>query len=524
MSSSNLYDDNHLPDNLPECHKLIKELRAEVKRLLKIAETVELLQQRVADLENQVKAHKRARFGKSSAKVSGASLTGTGKTYYDSSASDLEQEKTNLNIVPDEKTHGGGGRTAPTNAPTQTTLEHKITDPLTLNCPCCGKPRQVIGFEASYQLDVIKTALESLRHIQYKYACPNCEGQIVLAPKPESLIDKGYATQGLVAHIGVSKFDWHLPLYRQERIYRSQGVPLARSTMSRWLKEGADFLRLVVQLMHKSILNSRVIQSDTTTMPVIKKGLGKTHQGYTWIYRGDQEFPYIIYDFTETQEGLHPERMLPSFKGVLQTDGASVFNGVSEKGASRAGCLSHAFRKFEAARHEDAERADYALAIMKSLFDIEVVAAGLTEDECRELRRRLSKPKLQTLKHWLDEQQQDPTVLPKSDLGKAVGYALNQWDALCLYAGTGNVAAHNNNSENGLRPAVLGKNNWLFAGSVEGGHTAAIWMSIIHTCRRHGIDPFDYLKDTLTRLPSTPTSQLDQFLPDRWKQLRQGKN
>ena len=284
----------------------------------------------------------------------------------------------------------------------------------------------------------------------------------------------------------------------------------------------SDLLSVIVKRMHALILRSRVIQSDDTTMPVIKKGLGKMHKGYTWLFRGDDDYPYIIYDFTETHEGANPARMLPDYTGILQTDGASVYNPVIDKGATRAGCLSHAFRYFEDARHEDAERADYALAIMKSLFDIERVAARLTEDERKELRHRLSKPKLDMLKIWLDEQAL--TALPKSALGEAVTYCRNQWEALCVYADTGFVSAHNNNSENGLRPAVLARRNYLFAGSVDGGHTAAVWMTLIQTCRRLSINPFDYLKDTLTRLPSTPITQLDQFLPDRWKALRQNPN
>lgn len=522
MSNPNSPDDpDYLPDNLPECHKVIKDLRAEVQHLREIAKTVSLLQQRVAELEKQVRRRNRMVFGPRSAKVSGASLTGTGKTVYENHQSELDSERANLQLIPEETKHGGGGRNIPDTGPAERTVEHKITDPSQLACPCCGKLRQIIGFNASYQLDVLKTVFELLKHVEYKYACSDCQGEVVAASKPYQPIDKGYPAPGLIGHVGVSKFDWHLPLYRQERIYRAQGVPIARSSMCRWLKGGADLLNIIVKRMHELMLKSRAIQSDDTTMPVIKKGLGKTHQGHTWLYRAD-DVPYIIYDFTETRGGEHPERMLPGYKGILQTDGASVYNAVIAKGATRAGCLSHAFRYFEDARLEDPERADYALAIMKCLFEIEKLAAGLTEEERKELRQRLSKPKLDQLKVWLD--QEAPSVLPKSALGEALTYCRNQWDALCLYAGTGFVSAHNNNSENGLRPAVLGRKNFLFAGSVEGGRTAAIWMSLIHTCRRLSIDPFDYLKDVLTRLPSTPISQIDQFLPDRWKALREIQN
>jgi transposase len=515
-----IQDPDYLPDTVPECHKLIKELRGEIARLQEIVKTVETLNERVAELEKQVRRRNRKIFGQSSAKVPAASLTGTGKVVYDQSKEELESERANLELVPEEKTHGGGGRNITKNGPTERPVEHRITDSSKLACPCCGKQRRVIGFNTSYQLDVLQTVFELVKHIEYKYGCPDCEGQIVAASKPYQPIDKGYPAPALIAHVATSKFDWHLPLYRQERIYLSQGVSIARSSMCRWLKGGADELSVIVKRMHELILRSRVIQSDDTTMPVIKKGLGKTHQGYTWLYRGDDDYPYIIYDFTETHEGAHPARMLSGFDGILQTDGASVYNQVIDKGATRAGCLSHAFRYFEDARREDQERADHAIAIMKSLFDIERVASGLTEDERKQLRRRLAKPKFADLKVWLDEQ----IALPKEALGEAITYCQNQWEALCLYADTGHVSAHNSNSENGLRPAVLGRRNFLFAGSVEGGHTGAIWMSLIQTCRRLSINPFDYLKDTLTRLPSTPITQIDQFLPDRWKALRENQS
>jgi transposase len=238
--------------------------------------------------------------------------------------------------------------------------------------------------------------------------------------------------------------------------------------------------------MHKLALKSRLIQSDATKMPVIKKGLGKVHQGNTWLYRDER---HIVFDFTEHHNGSHPARMLAGFQGVLLTDGASVYNNVIHSGATQAGCWSHAFRYLEDARKEDPEKVDYALAITKSLFDVERLAAQLSEQDRKGLRARRSKPLLADLRSWINKQQ--PQVLPKSALGDAITYLNNQWKALCHYAETGFVPSHNNASENGLRPAVLGRANWLFAGSVKGGQTAAVWMSIIQTCRLHEIDPFD---------------------------------
>ncbi len=505
-------DPDYLPDNLPECHKMIKDLRAEVKELRKVSETVDELKQRIAELEKQVRRRNRMVFGQSSAKVSGESLTGTGKAVYDRYKAELEEERANLQLVPDEKVHGGGGRHIPQGL-VERTINHEITDPALLACPECGKQRQAYGTKPpSYQLDVLRTVFEQLKHVEFKYSCKSCRGHVISATKPYQPIDKGKPAPGLVAYVGVGKFDWHLPLYRQERIFRAMGIPIARPSMSRWLAQGAELLNLIVERMHQLALKSRLIQSDATKMPVIKKGLGKVHQGNTWLYRDER---YIFFDFTEHHNGSHPERMLPEFQGVLLTDGAAVYNGVIENGATRAGCWSHAFRYVEDARKEDPEQVDYALAIMKSLFDVERLAIQLNEQDRKELRARRSKPRLAALRSWIDEQQ--PQVLPKSALGEAITYLNNQWQALCHYAETGFVPSHNNASENGLRPAVLGKHNWLFCGSVQGGRTAAVWMSIIQTCRLHKIDPFDYVKDVLTRLPSASTGQIDQFLPDRWK-------
>jgi transposase len=505
-----LLDPNYLPDNVPECHKLIGDLRNRVKSL----------EERVATLEKQLQSRNRMLFGKRSAKVSSTILTGTGKAIYEANAKELEEEQNNLQLLPPDKAHGGGGRTAPANAPCEQTIEHTITNPSELACPCCGTVRKVMGFRVSQQLDIMQAAFLLLKHIQYTYSCPKCQGEIVTAPKPEQPFGKGYATGGLVAHIANAKFNWHLPLYRQEEIYRAQTVPIARSSMCRWPKEGAAILALIVKRMHQLILNSRFIQSDTTTMPVIKKGLGRTHKGVIWIFRGEETQPYIIYEFTESGSGEHATRMLTKFKGFLVTDGSSVFNGVIEGGASTVNCWAHAYRYFEEAKDFDEELAGEAIAMIKGLFDVERVAADMSEADRQDLRQRVSKARLAVLKIWLDEQVLMADFLPKSKFGEAVNYCLNRWNALCRYVDTGFLPIDNNWSENGLRPAVLGRKNWLFAGSVEGGRTAAIFMSIIHTCRRLGINPFEYMQDVLTRFPSATTSQVDDFLPDRWSQLR----
>jgi transposase len=509
-----LLDDNYLPDNLPDCHKLIKDLRTRMKSL----------EERLAELEKQLARRNRMIFGKRSAKVSNTVLTGTGKAIYEANTKELEDECAELQILRPEKVHGGGGRTAPANAPVSETITHEITDPAELACPCCGTQRTVLGFRVAHQLDIIQAMFKMLKHVQYTYRCPKCQGEVITAPKPQQPFGKGYATGALVAHVANAKFNWHQPLYRQEEIYRAQSVPIARSTMCRLLKEGADIFHLIVKRMHRLILKSRFVQSDTTTMPVIKKGLGKTHKGAISILRGDENYPYIYYEYTDSATQQHALGLMPDYRGFLVTDGSQIYGPVIEAGATAVNCWSHAYRKFEDALKVEPEFAQEPIAMIKGLFDVERVAAEMPEEERLGLRLRVSKKRLAELKDWLDYQTYRADFTPKDAFGEAVLYLLNRWKALCEYADTGFLPADNNWSENGLRPAVLGRKNWLFAGSVDGGRTAAIFMSIVQTCRRLGIDPFEYMSDVLTRFPSARTSDVDQYLPDRWLEQRRSSH
>ena len=502
-----LLDDNYLPDNLPECHSVIKDLRTRVKSL----------EERVAELEKQVSRRNRMLFGQRSAKVSNTVLTGTGKAIFDRNQKELAAECDRLQLVPEEKVHGGGGRTAPSNAEIEEPIQHEITDPAALACPCCGAVRKALGFRVSQQLDIVEAVFKQLKHIQYTYRCEKCRGEFVTAPKPEQPFGKGYATGRLVAHIGNAKFNWHQPLYRQQGIYRAQSVPIPRSTMCRLLRDGAHILQLIVKRMHQLILKSRFVQSDSTGMPVIKKGLGKVHKGAISILRGDESQPYIYYEYTDSASQKHALGLMPDYCGFVVTDGSNIYDPVIEAGATAVNCWSHAYRSFEDAKKVEEELALEAIAMIKGLYDVERVAANMSEAERLDLRQRVTKPRLAELKDWLDDQVSRADFTPKDAFGEAVLYCRKRWSALSRFADTGFLPADNNWSENGLRPTVLGRKNWLFAGSVEGGKTAAIYMSVVQTCRRLDIDPFKYMSDVLTRFPFARTSEVDDFLPDRWK-------
>jgi transposase len=501
-SEDNLDKSRDLPDNVSDCHNLIKELFA-----------------RVAELEKQLSRRNRAAFGKKSAKVDSTLLTGTGKAIHSQTDNELDAEKARLNIVPNTK-HGGGRSSPPSSLQTRKT-EHRL-DESNLPCPCCKQPREIIGFDVSHQIEFVRSIFETIQHVMFKYACKNCRGQVVTAQKPYQPIDKGLPGPGLLAKIATDKFWLHLPLYRQEQVFTALTIPIYRSSMCRWLKGVADILSPIAKRMSRIILKSRVIQSDASTLPVIKKGLGKTHKGYVWVYRGDVDHPYVFYDYSDTEHSIYPEKILKGFTGILLTDGTNKFNEILNNGATAANCWAHVHCYFEDAWKSDPVAAEFPMGVIKSLFDIERVAANLSELERTDLRQRLARPKLALLKTWLD--QAKLVQLPKTKLGEAISYTLNRWPALLVYLDHPFVEISNNASERSIKPLVISRRNWLFAGSEEGGQTAATIMTIIETCKRLSINPFEYIKDVLTRFPSAKTSQIDDFLPDRWLSLRQAQS
>jgi transposase len=497
-----------LPDTISECHHMLTRFW-----------------HRILDLEKQVRRHNRNLHGPTSARVDINDIKGEGKEVYDQTVKAIESERENCGQPPPPG-HGGGGRNAPSSAKDEIIDKHRITDASLLLCPHCLIGCTEIGAKVSYQLGYIPARYQRTKHVQYSYGCPGCKEYVVTADKPLQPVDGGYPTAELIVHIVKSKFEYHLPLYRQEQIALSHTIPIARSTMSRWLKCTADELRILYDRMKQLILQCEVIESDETTMPFIRKGAGKTIKGKISLYRGDKYAPYNLYNFTEDGKGDNHTRFLPAYKGFLLTDGTAVYNGVlgnldeQTEGATSANCWAHVYRYFEDAKKAEENLADYAIGVIKSIFKIEDFVMTLPEDDRVVLRQRMTKPLMDNFKRWLDQQSLSAAPTAFKD---AVQYTRNRWPALCHFLNHGFLKIHNNDCENALRPVVLGRGNWLFMGSADGGQTAAILMTFIQTCRRLKIDSFEYLTDVLKRLPGTSISEIDQFLPDRWKAAREGK-
>jgi transposase len=419
-------------------------------------------------------------------------------------------------------------------------------------CPCCGKMRHVIGRETSEQLDYVPAKVTVIEHVRLKYACPACEAQaapdgpqIATAEKPLAPIEKGLAAPGLLAYVIVSKYGDHLPLHRLETILQRHGIEIARSTMCDWAAQCADVLRPLYDLMIENVLQSKVIHTDDTPVDVLDRKLNQTRTGRFWDYLGDSEHPHTVFAYTPSRSRDGPMQFLKDWgkdeRVYLQADAFGGYDGIyrGEAGGqvTEVACWAHARRKFYDARHSDATASTQALAYIRLLYDVETQAkesaqnSGVDpETEAQQFREKLvaeryrlrqesAVSRLRQFEEWLESRQAQGggTALPKSPMGQAITYALNQWDALSVYTTDGRLAIDNNAAENALRRVAVGRKNWLFCGSDNGGHTAAVLFSLIATCQRHRVEPFAYLRDVLEYIAATPLSQLDQLLPDRWQ-------
>jgi transposase len=387
-------------------------------------------------------------------------------------------------------------------------------------CPSCRVERQEIGSEKSWQIEYIPGHFERLEHVRKKYACASCESagenpQIEVAAKAETAIEKGFAGPGLLAFIVTSKFADYLPLYRLEDIFERQGFEISRATQSVWCGDVADVVEPLYQRMAERVRKSHVVATDDTVQPMLSPG--QTQPARMWVYVGDEANPYNVFDFTLNRSREGPKEFLKDYTEVLLADAYGGYNGVVAGNAiTRAGCWSHARRKFVDAEKSAPEIAREAVALMDALFAVERQAKDISVSERLELRQKQSVSILAELHRklliWKDQ------LLPKHLMADAVNYTLGQWEALTVCTTDGAVPIDNNVSEREMKRVVLNRKNSLFVGNPRGGRTAAILASLTSSCRRHDMDPHLYFMQLLVNLPTWPARDLDAWLPDRWKQ------
>ena len=350
---------------------------------------------------------------------------------------------------------------------------------------------------------------------------------VLTAPRPTPPIAKGLPGAGLLAHVIVSKFVDHLPLHRLERIYERQGLFLPRSTLSDWLAACARALQPLYEGLCAALLQSRALHTDDTPVKVQDPATHHLSTGRLWVYLGDVAHPYNVFDFTATRKRDGPQRFLATYQGYLHADAFSGYDGLYLPDPRTAtarivevACNAHARRKFYEARTSASLAAHEALAYYRQLYELERAAQrnAFTDAQRLQMRQDLAVPILNRFQHWLEGQRAE--VLPKSPLGEAISYALNNWSALVRYTEAGFLAIDNNVAEREMKRIAIGRKNWLFFGSARGGHTAAVLVSLTSSCQRLGVEPWAYLQDMLTRLPLLAGGSCDLLLPDRWHAAR----
>jgi len=316
----------------------------------------------------------------------------------------------------------------------------------------------------------------------------------------------------------VAKYVDHQPLYRQEGIFARAGMAIARSTLAQWVGSCGVQLQPLVDALKQELLRHAVLHADETPVAMLKPGNGKTHRAYLWSYCTGAFDPTkaVVFDFAESRAGRHARDFLVDWRGSLVCDDYSGYKALFEdSGIIEAGCLAHARRKFyELWANHKSQIAAEALELFGRLYRVEEDARQLDAEARRRMRDERSRPWAKALHTWL--QVHRLKVPDGSATAKAIDYSLGRWAALMRYIDDGMLPADNNWVENQIRPIALGRSNWLFAGSLRAGQRAAAIMSLVHSARLNGLDPYVYLRDMLERLPTQPASRIDELLPHRW--------
>lgn len=487
-------------------------LQAKDQQIAQQTHDIRFKETHIQQLSHEIAVLRRYQFGKKSEQLGGVQ----GLLLEDAVDADIaaiEQELINLGGQPPAQ-HASAQPKRQVLPPQLPRIE-VYHEPDSTTCPC-GCQMQRIGEDASEKLDFIPGVFTVERHIRGKWVCRHCE-TLIQAPVPAQVIDKGLATSGLLAQVLVSKYADHLPLYRQEQIFTRAGVKLPRSTLADWVGVCGVRLQPLIDTLRQVILTQPVMHVDETPVQVLQPGSKKTHRAYLWAYAPGafQDLKAVVYDFTEGRAGAHARTFLGDWRGELVCDDYGGYKACFELGMAEVGCMAHARRKFfELHKSGKSHIAEQALKSIGQLYDIETQGQQMSPEERQQLREQQARPIAKTLHDWM--QAHRLKVPDGTGIARALDYSLKRWTALTRYLDDGRLPIDNNWIENQIRPIALGRKNWLFAGSQRAGRRAAAVMSLIQSAKMNGHDPYAYLKDVLTRLPTHPNNRIEELLPQNW--------
>ncbi|PHM45576.1 IS66 family transposase [Xenorhabdus miraniensis] len=468
------------------------------------------LLQRIQVLEAALKAAQRWRFGRKREAFHGEQRTLADEDTAADTA-DLEQQLTAL--LP-------GDRDAPPRSPKRRPLPPALPRQETRlelphqHCPDCGQTLRFLRDEVSERLDYVPARFLVHRTIRPHYSCPCCE-TVHAKSLPPQLIEKGQPGPGLLAQITLAKACDHLPLYRPQKIYQRSGVDIPGSTLADWFGAVGAALKPLADALRQALLHHAVLQADETPLLLLNTEKGKSQKGYLWTYvsAADAGHPVVVYDCQPGRSGRYARARLAGWQGTLVVDGYAGYQALfEENGRREAGCWAHIRRKFfELYESHQSPLAAVALETIHELYRLERLIQARPPEQRRRWRQRYARPRLQDFRKWLLLKQQ--STIPNSGIRKAIDHTLKRWPALQTYLDDGVVPIDNNRTENAIRPVAVGRKNWLFAGSLRAGQRLADILSLLETAKANQLDPFIWLRDVLTRLPTWPNSRLQELLP-----------
>jgi len=512
--------------NLPDDASLPKDI------VLSLVDEIEVkYQEKIHYLEEQLRLFKNELFGRSSEKrhEQHTDQIPLFNGDDDHTAGDIQTSDDTI-VIPAHARRKRGRKALPKDLP-RIDIIHDLSEEQK-QCGC-GARLNCIGEEVCEKLDYVPAQLRVERHIRYKYACKVCEGieddgpTVKIAPAPVQLIPKSNATAGLLAHIAVSKFSDALPLYRQQKMFDRLGIEMSRAVMAKWMVQAARSCAGLIDLLREEIRSGPLINIDESPLQVLKEpGRRNTSKSYMWVYRGGQpDRPAFLYQYHRTRSGREALEFLDDYHGYIQSDDFAGYDHLDKKpDIVHLGCWAHARRKFvkvvkvrkkhRPKRVNPKSLADEALDYIGNLYQIEKDAKRRELDtfQIYQLRQDKSKPILDKFEAWLEANR--PLTPPKGLLGQAISYTLANWEKLIIYIEDGRLRPDNNLVENAIRPFVVGRKNWLFAGSPDGAKASATFFSLIETAKANGLEPYAYLRYIFKKLPLAQTEQdLKDLLP-----------